>query len=131
MRVMVTGATTPLGAAIVRELLADADVTRVLAIGLEAQAASTDPRLVYRATDLTRPREVHDLIHGAARQHAIDTIVHAAQHRDAHDGDAAFTRRMSKPPACCCSTAPTIQRFADSCIAASRRSTRNTTPRRA
>ncbi len=114
MRVVVTGATTPLGAAIVKQLLADADVTRVLAIGLEAQVPSTDPRLVYRATDLTRVREVHDLIHGAARQHAIDTIVHTAQHRDAHDGGRrvhAQNVEAARQLLLDCADHPTIHRF--------------------
>jgi len=90
---MVTGATAALGAAIVDDLRAARDVALVLAVGLSPEAPASwgggsplDPRLVYHAADLTRSREVRDLLHGPARDHAIDTIVHAAHHRSPHDG---------------------------------------------
>ncbi|HTR50403.1 MAG TPA: NAD-dependent epimerase/dehydratase family protein [Kofleriaceae bacterium] len=83
MKVMVIGATTPLGAAIVDHLLARRDTDLVLAVGRERE--SHEPardRLVYRAADLTHARAVHDLVWSAAREHAIDVVVHVAQHRD-------------------------------------------------
>jgi UDP-glucose 4-epimerase len=83
---MVTGATAPLGAALVERLLAEPDVELVLAVGRHLERAHDAPRLVHVTADLTHSREVHDLIRGAARDHAIDTVVHAAQHRNPHDG---------------------------------------------
>jgi UDP-glucose 4-epimerase len=95
---MITGATAPLGAAIAESLLAERDVSLVLAVGHEAEPAWTtgsrierartmaDPRVTYRTADLTHPREVHDLIHRAARELEIDTVIHTAQHRDPRDG---------------------------------------------
>jgi len=84
VRVMVTGSTTPLGAAVVRRLLADPGVAHVLEVGAEPFAGSS-PRLSYRRADLTKERVVHDLLHGEARALGIDTIVHLALHRSARD----------------------------------------------
>ena len=72
MRAMVTGATAPLGKAIVDRLLADPDVTLVLAVGRERDTPTLDPRVLYRGTDLTRTREIHDLVAGLAREHRIE-----------------------------------------------------------
>jgi UDP-glucose 4-epimerase len=85
--VLVTGATTPLGVALVRGLLAAPEIERVLAVGLEPRpiALGVDPRLDYRSVDLTRTRPVHDLVHGAARGLGIDAVVHTALHRRAID----------------------------------------------
>ena len=84
MRVMVTGATTPLGAAIVEHLLAAADVDHVLAVGREPEGTVRDERITYRRADLCRPREVHDLVWGQARELDIAVVVHACQHRSAY-----------------------------------------------
>jgi UDP-glucose 4-epimerase len=83
MKVIVTGATAPIGAAIVDHLLADREVEHVLGVGLEPVAAdrTDDSRYHYRSIDLCRPRALHDLVWGAARQLGIDTVVHAALHR--------------------------------------------------
>jgi len=87
--VMVTGATTPVGERLVRELLADDTVGRVLAVGLEPedQALSfTDPdRLVYRQVDLGRSRRAHELLFGVARELEVEVVIHTAMHRSAHD----------------------------------------------
>lgn len=86
MNVMVTGATTPVGAAIVYELLR-AGASFVLAAGYEPNATYVRPceRVEYHSLDLTRPRSVHDLLWGPARDHAIDTIIHLAHHRRARE----------------------------------------------
>ncbi|HEX7700176.1 MAG TPA: hypothetical protein VF403_05630, partial [Kofleriaceae bacterium] len=84
MNVLVTGATTPLGIGLVDALLADSSVDRVLAVGGHGFATWKDPRVSYRCLDLTHPRAVHDLLWGAGRTLAIDTVIHAMQHRDAH-----------------------------------------------
>jgi UDP-glucose 4-epimerase len=88
--VLVTGATTPFGAATVRALLDDADVDQVVAVALEPRRDGfpRDDRLRYVVTDLTRSRNVRDLLWGAARD--VDRMVHAAQHRSvAHVGRQA------------------------------------------
>jgi UDP-glucose 4-epimerase len=77
MRVLVTGATTPLGAAIVDHLLERDDVERVLAIAREPDAGIRGDRLLYRSVDLARARSVHDLVWGEARMHAITHVAHA------------------------------------------------------
>ena len=84
MRVLVTGATTPLGIEIVHQLLANPHVDYVLAVGLEPDAVAqscTHARFTYLPLDLTRARAVHDLLFGPARDLRIDTVIHGALHR--------------------------------------------------
>jgi len=76
MRVLVTGATTPLGAEIVENLLSRDDVDRVLAIAREPDSGIRGDRLIYRSLDLAHTRRVHDLIWGEARMHAITHVAH-------------------------------------------------------
>ena len=85
MNVLVTGVTTPLGIGLVDALVADAKVDHVLAVSGRGFATWRDPRVSYRCLDLTHPRAVHDLLWGAGRDLAIDTVIHAMQHRDAQD----------------------------------------------
>jgi UDP-glucose 4-epimerase len=87
VKVMVTGATTPIGIALVEAFLAERD-ERVLAVGFDDRVRNlpADPRLVYQHVDLTRPRGVHDLVWGRARALGIECVVHGALHRRARDG---------------------------------------------
>ncbi|MFW5920290.1 MAG: NAD-dependent epimerase/dehydratase family protein [Polyangiales bacterium] len=87
-RVLVTGATTPIGRALVDDLLADPATEHVLAVAAEAPAdafPSYDERLVYVQADLTRPRRIHELLFGPARELGIRSMVHTALHRRAAD----------------------------------------------
>lgn len=115
MRVMITGATTPLGRALIDHLAAAADVAFVLAVGHEP-APDLPPRanVLYHAADLTRSREVHDLVWEAAHKYLIDTVFHCAQHRAAHDAgphvhaqNVAATRQLMLR----CLEHPTVRRF--------------------
>src|SRR5258708_92219 len=85
MRVLVTGATTLFGAALVDRLRTDPGVEHVLAVGLEPDAPLAASNVTYRAVDLTRARAVHDLLWGAGRLFDIDTVVHGPLHRSARD----------------------------------------------
>lgn len=85
MNIMVTGATTPLGHGLIDALLADPRTTRILAVGGSGDAAWNDARVVYHGCDLRHARAIHDLLWGHARELAIDTVVHAMQHRAASD----------------------------------------------
>ena len=87
MRVLITGATTPIGAALIERLLADPAVEHVLAVSRQPPPPPS-ARLTSIGLDLTRPRLVHDLVHGVARELAVDVVVHGALHRSAHDGGA-------------------------------------------
>lgn len=84
--VLVTGATTPLGERLVRDLLADDRVEHVLAVGLEPESRSLPfvgvRRLTYVQVDLTRQRQVHELLFGPARELGTEVVVHLAQHRN-------------------------------------------------
>lgn len=86
MRVLVTGATTTVGALLVDRLLAQPDVDHVLAVGREPEASNAreDKRLSYRCVDLTHQRNVHDLLWGEARNLRITAVVHGMQHRKSH-----------------------------------------------
>jgi UDP-glucose 4-epimerase len=113
MRVLVTGATAPLGEAIVARLLATPDIGLVLAVGRDGPAAS-HARLVRCAVDLTHARAVRELVHGAARDHEIDNIVHAAQHRAPGDrGRRVHAQNVEAARALVreCAHHPTIRRF--------------------
>lgn len=87
--VLLTGATTPVGGALLRRLLDDPNVGHVLAIGMEPPADAPLPerrdKLTYLPVDLTRSRELRTLLFGPARDLSIGAIVHAAQHRRASD----------------------------------------------
>lgn len=116
MRVMITGATTPLGARLVELLLDQRDVELVLAIGRERDAALADdePRLVYRGVDLTHQRAVHDLVWGEARELGIDAVVHGMHHRCVHDcGHSVHAQNVDSAHhmLLACTDHPTIRRF--------------------
>lgn len=115
MRVMVTGANAPLGRLIIAALLGRDDVELVLAIGAKGQEPPPpDPRVVYRVVDLTRPRAVHDLVWGDAKQHGIDRILHGIHHRNARDQGRAVHRQnveSTRELLRACVDHPTIHRF--------------------
>lgn len=87
--VLVTGATTPLGERLVRSLVADTRVSHVLAVGKEpAESAlpfANSARFTYKQVDLTKSRQVRELLFGPARDRAVEVVVHLSQHRDARD----------------------------------------------
>lgn len=95
MRVMVTGASTPLGLAIIEKLRALPEISFVLAVGRQRKpdTIADDRRLRYIGADLTHERSVHDLVWGEARQHLVDTVIHAAQHRSVRDEGRAVHRQ--------------------------------------
>lgn len=100
MKVLVTDAMSRFGSALVDALLADPRVALVVAVGCERSSARCGDRLRYIATDLTRPRAVHDLIWGDARTLGIDVVL--------NDLPAAeLTRQLVMA----CTGHPTIHRF--------------------
>lgn len=117
MNVLVTGATTPLGRAIVERLLALSEVGHVLAVGAEHWGPglpSDGARFSYEQVDLTRPRSVHDLLYGPARDRGIDTVLHGVLHRAVRDRGARIhainvdaTRLLVQS----CARHPGIRRF--------------------
>lgn len=115
MKAMITGANAPLGRAVIDALLARDDVQLVLAIGATGQEPpAPDPRLIYRVVDLTRPRPVHDLVWGEARELGIDHVLHGIHHRRAtdhgrtvHRQNVESTRELLRA----CLDHPTIRRF--------------------
>ncbi|CAN5871858.1 NAD-dependent epimerase/dehydratase family protein [soil metagenome] len=83
MRVMVTGAGTPLGAAFVGILQQDPRVERVLAVGHERdEPVLPGPGVRWVTADLRRARSLHDLVWGPARNEEIDVVIHGLDGRD-------------------------------------------------
>lgn len=81
MRVMVTGATTPLGAALIEALIATGDVEAILATGAGERPVREHADVVYRRADLSRSRNLRELIWGDARDLGIEAVVHSAQYQ--------------------------------------------------
>lgn len=80
--VLITGATTPFGRELVRELLARPDTKAVLAVAAdETWRGPVDARFRYLHCDLTRSRALHDLVFGPARDLGIRSVIHSAHHR--------------------------------------------------
>ncbi|MDQ3034980.1 MAG: NAD-dependent epimerase/dehydratase family protein [Myxococcota bacterium] len=80
--VLVTGATTPFGRALITDLLSRSEVEAVLAVALEREwTGPRDPRIRYLPCDLTRSRNLRDLLFGPARDLGITSVVHSAHHR--------------------------------------------------
>lgn len=86
-RVLVTGASTPIGERLVRQLLEDSRVEQVLAVLHEDPQTfpvRADERLEVVQVDLSRQRRLHGLLFGPAKRLGITTAVHLAMHRSAH-----------------------------------------------
>ena len=115
MRVLVTGATASPGVELVGALLADPAIDHVLAVGLDDRGPwPAQPRLTYRAIDLTRARAVHDLIHGPVRALGIEAVVHGALHlspRDRGDRVHAQNVAVTRELLLACDHHPTVRRF--------------------
>jgi UDP-glucose 4-epimerase len=114
MNVLVTGASTPLGRAIVRKLV-DRRRGEVLAVGIEARGrAQVAFGADYVQTDLTRNRNIRELIFGTAVSKKIEAVIHLAQHRSprydsrkAHRLHVDATRLMLR----LCESHPSVRRF--------------------
>lgn len=117
MNVLITGATTPLGRALVGALLGSREVGHVLAVGAELWGPglpSDGSRFSYERVDLTRERALHDLLYGPARAHAIDCVVHGVLHRPVADHGArvhAINVETTRMLVRACARHPTIRRF--------------------
>ena len=86
-RVLVTGASTPIGERLVRQLLEDSRVEAVLAVTSDDAGLfplRADERLEVVQVDLARQRHLHDLLFGAGLRLQLTTVVHLAMHRSAH-----------------------------------------------
>lgn len=113
--VLVTGATTPFGRALVERLLAREDAGAVLAVAYERRwPGAQHPRLHYLPTDLTRSRNLRELLFGPTRDLGITGVVHSAHHRSlrtrgrrAHALNVETTREMLQ----LAERHPTLRRF--------------------
>ncbi|MGM0577524.1 MAG: NAD-dependent epimerase/dehydratase family protein [Myxococcota bacterium] len=104
-RILVAGATTPIGERLVHRLLRDDGVDHILAVGAprvgEALPFPESDLLTYRQVDLTRQRDLRGLLFGLARTLEVDTIVDFSMHRStretgrrAHALNVEATRQM-------------------------------------
>jgi UDP-glucose 4-epimerase len=91
-RVLVTGASSTVGRALVAALLDDPAVELVVTVDDASGATGPSTRLLRLAVDLSRPRELKNLLRGPIRAHAVDTLVHSALHGSpTHGGRRART----------------------------------------
>lgn len=113
--VLVTGATTPIGAALVARLGQRTDVEHVVAV--------SDPRrpmpesragVSIVPADLTRERDLRELMFGIVRRERVGVVIHAAHHRAARDAGAKIhelnvesTRQLVR----LAEAHPTVRRF--------------------
>lgn len=115
---LVSGATTPLGEAVIRELCKRFPKAKILAIGYEPKKAAgvltVLPGVTYRQVNLVRSRRVRSLLFGQARDLGIETVLHLATHRRAsvegrrvHALNVESTRELLH----LCEAHPTIRRF--------------------
>lgn len=85
--VLVTGAATTMGRALVESLLADTRVAHVLAVDRhresEAIPFSHGKRLTYVKADIARSRNIRELLFGPAKDLGVQVVVHLAQCPDA------------------------------------------------
>lgn len=88
-RVLVTGASTPVGRTLFNALAADSRIERVVAVlppGLPPfEEAHESDRVGWVTADLTRERDVRSLLFGMAARDRMDVVVHLAAHRAARD----------------------------------------------
>lgn len=91
MNVLVVGASTPLGRALVTALLADPRVALVLAVG---RGMAAHPKLTQHDADLTRSRQLRRLLFGPAKELAIDAIADVAISPSARHVDVDATREL-------------------------------------
>lgn len=88
MSVLVAGAATPLGEALVRRLVADVRLSHVIATGLPGVEFPVihPSRLTYLPLDLAKSRRVHDVLFGPARDVGVQVVVHLGQPADPYRG---------------------------------------------
>jgi UDP-glucose 4-epimerase len=88
-RILITGASTPVGHALFDALAADSRVERVVGVlppGVRPfEEAHESDRVGWASADLTRERDIRSLLFGAAARERTDLVVHLASHRAARD----------------------------------------------
>lgn len=85
--VLVTGADTPIGERLIRELLDDSRVSHILAVTAGDPAdfpLQEGDRLEVLKVDISRNRRLHDLLFGKARDLGTTSVIHTAMHHSAH-----------------------------------------------
>lgn len=85
--VLVTGTNTPIGERLVRALLEDSRVDRIIGVsGVDPQVLpfKVHDRLTLLQVDLTSSRRVSNLLFGPAQDQKIDVVVHTSLHRSAY-----------------------------------------------
>ncbi len=110
--VLVTGASAPLGRALVEALCADPRVSAVLAVAREPSwEGPRTGKLTYVAADLTRSRQLRKLLFGPARELGVSAVVHAASHRSALDRAHRLTVDTTRELLYLCERHKRITRF--------------------
>lgn len=89
-RILIIGATNPIGEQLIRDCLADPAISHILAVGrddtTDTLTIDNHPKLTYIALDLTSPESVQSLLFGAALDIGVEVIIHLATTRDPYKG---------------------------------------------
>lgn len=116
--VLVTGASTPAGRAVVQRLADDSRVERILAVQpsreqpLDVHGAHA--KVIVLEADLTHARSIRSLLFGPVLEHRCDVVLHLAAHRAAHDEGGkvhALNVEATRELLTLAERHPTIQRF--------------------
>lgn len=93
VNVMVTGADAPIGERLVRDLIEDSRVDRILAVPWKTgEHLPRDERLTVVPVDLSSARRVQELLFGVARDLGVDVVAHTQLHRSARDEGSRIHR---------------------------------------
>lgn len=84
--VLITGASSPIGEELVRRLLEDSRIGKIIAV-LDPKGKSylkEHPRLTTVVVDISRQRRLHNLLFGIAKEQSITVVVHTSQTESAN-----------------------------------------------
>ena len=116
-RVMVTGAGSPIGEQLVRNLLDDSRVGHILAVSgysTDSFPLESSKRLTIAQVDMIKSRSVHNLLFETAKDLDINVVIHTAMHASAMDEGAkvhAYNVDSVRNLINLCERHPSIERF--------------------
>ncbi len=114
--VLIIGATTPIGRALVRQISSRQPDCTIIAVGRETSGFSSmwPPGIEYHSVDIRRQRRLRRLLFGRVKEAGIDSVIHLAMHRRARDFGRSVRRlnvEATRALLEMCRAHPTINHF--------------------